>query len=51
VSVKIYQLDKAFSFFIWLCDACAAARKKAGYQVKGRKTVDWKLTCDDCPRA
>ena len=46
--VRIYQLDRAFSFFIWLCDRHLAKRKRAGFQVKGRKTVEWDLPCQDC---
>lgn len=46
--VRIYQLDRAFSFFIWLCDRHASKRKREAFQVKGRKTVKWDLTCQDC---
>ena len=48
MTVKIYQLDRAFSFFVWLCDRHAKKRQREGFQVKGRKTVDWELPCQDC---
>ena len=50
MNVKIYQLDRGVEIYIWLCDKHVAKRKRAGWEVKGRKTVAWELACQDCPR-
>lgn len=48
MTVKIYKLNRAFEFYIWLCDRHAEQREAAGFQVKGLKAVDWELPCQDC---
>lgn len=48
MTVKIYKLDKKTELFIWLCDRHADRRVADGFQIKGRKTVEWELPCQDC---
>lgn len=54
--VFIYQLDRGFSVWVWLCTPHVEARTKVSlpdserWDVKERRVPKHPLTCDDCPR-
>ena len=48
MSVKIYQLDRNFPLWVWLCEKCLAARKAKGWDVKETREPPHDLACDDC---
>ena len=55
-AVFIYQLDRGFPIWIWLCAEHLAVRTdeklsvKERWFVKEKRTPTIPLTCDDCPR-
>ncbi len=46
--VRIYELDRGFSLWVWLCPACLEARELLGWEVKESRPAIVPLTCDDC---
>jgi hypothetical protein len=44
----IYQLDRGFSVWAWLCADHLKARQAAGWEVKERRPAPHPITCDDC---
>lgn len=45
--VRIYQLDKAYTQWVWLCPKHLELRKQMGYDVKADIDPPHELTCDD----
>jgi len=48
--VRIYTMDRAFSWVTWLCPACRDLWKRNGWTEKGAKEPPHPLTCDECGR-
>lgn len=48
--VKIYQLDREFSWYVWLCPAHVKAWFSRGWQLRGRKTPPHPIPCSDCAK-
>lgn len=49
LDVRICRLTFGVSTYAWLCAACRAARKAAGWSVElAKTTVLYPLHCDDC---
>lgn len=46
--VSIYELEKGWSVFAWLCPNHVKARKRAGWRVKVKKPPPHDLPCQDC---
>jgi len=47
--VRIYEIDKAFAQWIWLCDPHLARRKAMGFLIQTEKAPPHgDLACADC---
>lgn len=48
--VRIYELDREFPVWLWLCRKCLGRRLKRNFQVKTNRTPAFAdLPCQDCP--
>lgn len=50
MTVGIYEIDRGYAIWIWLCQKHLDARRKDGWVVKTRKKPKHDLACDDCRR-
>lgn len=50
-AVYIYNLDRAFPVWMWLCEKHLTERKAAGWMENEKRTPKHPLVCDDCKAA
>jgi hypothetical protein len=50
MKVGIFEMDRGFSWWIWLCQKHLDAMRAAGWVVKTRKRPPHEIDCGECRR-